>query len=139
MPHCLGCPPNTTLTYDHCKVYPDIVEVDKLVEYARTLAAAGKIDALEHLRDLRLYLYRGTNDATYFKGSVANVGAVFAPFMRNPMEQILLNNTVPSAHSWPTVHYGEIHRASSISPSQSSSSHPIPLYPPPPPPLPSKQ
>ena len=37
VPSCRGCPPNTTLPYDHCKSHADAVELDVLEARARGL------------------------------------------------------------------------------------------------------
>ena len=40
VPICDGCPPNTTLTYDHCKRHPDwTANVAPLVEYVSSWAS----------------------------------------------------------------------------------------------------
>jgi hypothetical protein len=58
----VGCPENVTLTYDHCKNYPELVtaSVQTLWDYTSQLANASRIDSLDNLRDARIYLYRGT-------------------------------------------------------------------------------
>jgi hypothetical protein len=45
-----------------------------LVADAQAAAAKGLIDDISHLQKARVYLYRGTKDACYHNGSVANVG-----------------------------------------------------------------
>lgn len=57
--------------YDHCKTTPDVVDVDALVRYAAARANASAIDALVHLRDARVWLYRGRNDATCVVGTAS--------------------------------------------------------------------
>lgn len=112
VPICEGCPENKTLGYDHCKNWAwtgrgeSFVEIDRLVSYAQNQSRAGTIDDVKHLRGARVYLYRGTKDVTYQRGSVDNNRLFFAQFAADPEGQILLMNTTPSAHCWPTVNYG---------------------------------
>ena len=111
VPICEGCPAGTTLGYDHCKNWAwtergeGFVDVDRLASYARNQSRAGAIDDVRHLRRARVYLYRGTKDATYQRGSVDNNRLFFKRFLAAD-EQILFQNTTPSAHSWPTLSYG---------------------------------
>ena len=49
VPICEGCPANATLVYDHCKVRPEVVDVDVLATAVKHLAAAGHIDDLQYL------------------------------------------------------------------------------------------
>ena len=44
VPYCMNCPKNSSglsLTYDHCKRFPELVDVELLLEYARNQSAAG--------------------------------------------------------------------------------------------------
>ena len=112
VPVCEGCPTGTTLGYDHCKNWAwtgrgeGFVEVDRLVSYAQNQSHEGTIDDVRHLRSARVYLYRGTKDVTYLRGSVDNVRLFFAKFLADSQRQIVFQNSTPSAHSWPTVSYG---------------------------------
>ncbi len=51
--------------YDHCKTHPERVVTQTLTEIARQAAARGDVDDLSHLAKARVYLYLGTQDATY--------------------------------------------------------------------------
>ena len=84
---CIGCPPNQTVTYDHCKVLPGDIEVPRLQAWASELETAGDIASLDALVDLRVYTYRGTGDSIYLPGSVNATGAFFAPFLNDPVTQ----------------------------------------------------
>ena len=35
VPYCMNCPKGLSLTYDHCKRRPELVDVGRLLEYAR--------------------------------------------------------------------------------------------------------
>lgn len=105
VPICDGCDPGRTLHYDHCKNHVGWVRPPQLAGLARDAASAGTIDDVSHLKKSRVYLYRGTKDATYDEGSVANVGEVLMA-LGTPASNILLQNTTPSAHSWPTDDWG---------------------------------
>lgn len=103
VPYCDNCPPGgRTLLYDHCKRYPKLVDVEQLLAYAREQARAGTIDPLGGLKGVPVYLYRGTKDACYLKGSVA----LSQTFFDKLGASVLFNRTTPSAHSWPTRGYG---------------------------------
>lgn len=82
-----------------------IVQVSRLADFIRASAASGEIDAVRNLARARIYLYRGTKDAIYGKGSVQNVADMYEA-VGVPKSQILFNNTTPSAHCWPTPSYG---------------------------------
>ena len=56
VPFCDGCPPNTTVGYDHCKQHPEIVELGPLLDYARAQSGV-TIDPLSHLTQRRVFLY----------------------------------------------------------------------------------
>ena len=63
--------------YDHCKRMPHLVNVSLLLEYARNQSAAGTIDGLGNLSGTNVYLYRGTKDTCYRKGSVQHSQTFF--------------------------------------------------------------
>ena len=103
VPYCYNCPPGgLTLLYDHCKRYPELVDVDLLLGYARAQSKAGTIDALGNLSGTRVWLYRGTKDKCYLKGSVE----ASEPFFTKLGAHVAVNLTTPSAHSWPTKSFG---------------------------------
>lgn len=102
VPYCENCPPHTTVLYDHCKRHPEVVNVTALVEYATEQATAGTIDSVAHLDRTPVYLYRGTKDACYLRGSLQNVQTFFETVGSN----VQFNKTTPSAHSWPTADWG---------------------------------
>jgi len=96
-------PPN--IPYDHCKTYPNWVDVKLLGEYAKEEENQGNISPLVYLYDDYIYLYRGSKDPIYYPGSVENTGDFYKLFV-NSESQILLENTIPSLHCMPTVNYG---------------------------------
>ena len=63
VPYCIGCPQGKTLLYDHCKRTPGIVDIDKLLEYAKQQEKLQTIDPLSNFKGKPVYLYRGTKDA----------------------------------------------------------------------------
>ena len=104
VPYCMNCPKNSSglsLTYDHCKRFPELVDVELLLEYARNQSAAGTIDALSNLRGTNVYLYRGTKDTCYHEGSVQHSQTFFEALGA----KVLFNRTTPSAHAWPTINW----------------------------------
>jgi hypothetical protein len=106
VPICEGCPEGQTLIYDHCKNHPEVVEPMLLVNRTLVMAEKGYIDDVLELAVDQIYLYRGTKDDTYHKGSVENVAKYYSYFVRNSEAQILFNDTTPSAHCWPLEDYG---------------------------------
>jgi len=58
------------------------------------------------MRDSRVYLYKGTLDATYLNNSVEIIGDLLAPFMVNPGNQVKYEGTIQSSHAWPTLNFG---------------------------------
>eukprot|EP00756_Hemistasia_phaeocysticola_P000166 Hpha_TRINITY_DN10115_c0_g1::TRINITY_DN10115_c0_g1_i1::g.131432::m.131432 len=102
VPFCENCPAGLTLTYDHCKRHPDVVNVSALLSYAREQATLGTIDPLESLAGTPVYLYRGTKDPTYKHGSVQ----LSQRFFEALGSRVLFNSTTPSAHAWPTDDWG---------------------------------
>jgi hypothetical protein len=102
VPFCDGCPPGTTLGYDHCKRHPEVAQnISLLVEYARRQAAEGTIAPLTTLAERRVFLYRGTQDHTYNRGAVNATANFFRTFL--PNESVYFEHTVQSAHLVPTI------------------------------------
>ena len=100
----MNCPvdkPGLSLTYDHCKRMPHLVNVSLLLEYARNQSAAGTIDGLGNLSGTNVYLYRGTKDTCYRKGSVQHSQTFFESLGAN----VQFNSTTGSAHAWPTLNW----------------------------------
>ena len=66
VPLCNGCPTNTTLPFDHCKLSPDVVDVGSLVDYPRRHCGQNPIfirqcfDDVDFIKRSRAYLFRGT-------------------------------------------------------------------------------
>jgi poly(3-hydroxybutyrate) depolymerase len=102
VPVCEGCPVGRTLTYDHCKRHPEVVQVPTLVARARAHAAAGRIDALASLAGRRVLLYRGTNDTCYNTGAV-NATAQFLLGAGVAARDLVFVRNVSSPHLLPTT------------------------------------
>jgi len=103
VPWCENCPSGgLVVTYDHCKRHPERVNVSSLLEYARVQAGKGSIDPLSNLAGTKVYLYRGTKDSFYAKGTVQHSQTFFEALGA----RVLFNSTTPSEHSWPTIDYG---------------------------------
>eukprot|EP00040_Diaphanoeca_grandis_P012459 m.63123 g.63123 ORF g.63123 m.63123 type:complete len:378 (+) comp23243_c0_seq1:36-1169(+) len=103
VPYCDGCPPNTTLTYDHCKKHPEwTTNVSGLVDYARSAANAGKIDSLETLKQRRVFLYRGKSDQVYLKGSVQSTTNFFLE-VGVPKNSVFFETHIDSPHLVPGI------------------------------------
>lgn len=102
---CDGCPPNTTLQYDHCKNFPERTKPAMLAAYAQQQSQLQHIDDVSNVARARVYLYRGTNDTVYLPGSVQAVGDVYEE-LGVPASRILFEKSVPSLHAMPTLDYG---------------------------------
>lgn len=98
---CIGCDPNMTITYDHCKKPPNIalVEIDKLVAVSAAAAAAGQIPPLSNLKGQRAYMYRGTRDSVYQEGSVNKT----QDFFNALGVETFFEASIPSGHSQPSI------------------------------------
>jgi len=58
------------------------------------------------MRESKVYLYKGTLDATYLNNSVEIIGDLVAPFLADPGTQIKYEGTIKSSHAWPTLNFG---------------------------------
>ena len=59
----MNCPRGLSLTYDHCKRKPELVDVGLLLEYARKQSAAGTIDGLGNLSGANSHGWWSHSDA----------------------------------------------------------------------------
>lgn len=102
---CVGCAPGKTVGYDHCKKESAaaMVQLPRLRAWAEASAAAGGIAPLSHLRDARVYTYRGTKDTVYLPGSVNFTGEFFWPYLADARRQAFFEASVPSTHCQPSV------------------------------------
>lgn len=103
VPYCDGCPPNKTVTYDHCKNNPSIVDVSVLKSKYEQLAAGGGVGDVNAISKLRVYMYRGTKDRTYKSGVVEKTRDFFAQLI--PVTQLELKNDVAGGHAYPVEDY----------------------------------
>lgn len=101
--HCKGCTPQSEL---QLQLHPDLVNVSTLVEYARSTASAGLIDAVAHLAATRSFVYRGTKDSCYNQAVMEQTRDFFARFAADPSVQVRFVDNVPSLHCIPTVGTG---------------------------------
>jgi len=82
VPHCIGCPTNTTIMYDHCKSHAHWVNTTQLVENALALPTCSKdtewdcVDDFDGLKDAKIYLAR-TECRTYTGNAVENTRDVY--------------------------------------------------------------
>ena len=65
------------------------------------MQAAGTIDGLGNLSGTNVYLYRGTKDTCYHKGSVQHSQTFFEALGCS----VQFNKTTGSAHAWPTLNW----------------------------------
>lgn len=100
VPICVGCPPDKTLMYDHCKHEPSWVDVSELKAVVDQDFRAGVIDDPANLKRSGVYCYRGTVDSHYAKGSVAKTAEFFEQFASSP-DNVKLVDDVPSGHAYP--------------------------------------
>eukprot|EP00040_Diaphanoeca_grandis_P026118 m.145788 g.145788 ORF g.145788 m.145788 type:complete len:407 (+) comp30454_c0_seq1:125-1345(+) len=102
VPLCENCPHGKVTLYDHCKRHSSWVNVSTLLDYVKQQSDQHNIDDMTHLKDTPVYLYRGTKDACYLKGSLVNVQTMFEALGAH----VQFNSTTPSAHAWPTADWG---------------------------------
>lgn len=102
---CIGCDPNTTITYDHCKKVnmTQLVNVTTLVQLAQAAAEQGRIPPLSNIQDARVFLYRGTLDTVYNNGAVNKTMDFFAQLVSDPASQLYFEAGIPSDHCMPTI------------------------------------
>ena len=108
VPVCEGCPAGDTLEYDHCKNNPEYVDVDLLVEYARTQSALGNIDNTSNIAGHQLYFYRGTHDTCYKTGAEEATLSFYSRLTldRGDDNHVSYEGSVGSNHAQPTLEYG---------------------------------
>ena len=108
VPVCDGCPAGDTLEYDHCKNNPEYVDVDLLVEYARTHSALGNIDNVSNIAGHQLYFYRGTHDTCYKTGAEEATLSFYSRLTldRGDDNHVAYEGSVGSNHAQPTLEYG---------------------------------
>lgn len=102
---CYGCDGGSnseTVTYDHCKIpnFPNLTQINVLVDYAKDLERNGDIPPLSNLIDDSVYLYRGTKDTVYVDGSVNKTLAFFQALN---ISSYYFEASIPSAHCWPST------------------------------------
>ena len=100
VPHCYDCPNSDwyTLVYDHCKLFPDTIDISKLADYVRRDCYCS--DNMLNPKH-RVYLYNAKNDKSYKPGVVESVQGLYAQLLPHPSMQIRMNNTVLLKHTWP--------------------------------------
>ena len=109
VPNCDGCPPLTTLPFDHCRLTPDVVDVGSLVDYPRRHCGQNPIskqecfDDVDYLKRSRTFLFRGTSDATAVAGAVENVVGLLAQLVDEPSWSLKLVADQPFGHVLPLV------------------------------------
>jgi poly(3-hydroxybutyrate) depolymerase len=94
---------SSTLATTACMSTPAI-NVDNLATYAAGKAAQGKIDALENLKEDKVFLYSGTLDTVVLQPVVRQTKAFYERFI--PSSQIKSVFTKPSEHTFPTEAWG---------------------------------
>eukprot|EP01084_Bolivina_argentea_P019163 35639_1 len=92
VPYCDGCPPFTTLEFNHCKVSPNVVDVGSLVDYPRRHCGQNPIrihecfDDVYYLQNSRVFISRNSKNDTF--GAVENTVALLAQMISNPQNSI---------------------------------------------------
>jgi len=105
VPFCHNCDYDSTtyslytLSEDHCKRWPDIVDISRLIDYVKR---DPDLDDTSNLRDprQRVFLFRATKDETYLPGSVAGVQGLYAQLMQDSNEQVLFEHSVEGGHGF---------------------------------------
>jgi poly(3-hydroxybutyrate) depolymerase len=82
-----------------------VPNVDELVQKTTKLAAAGRIDPLESLRDDRVYLFSGSNDRTVVP-SIVKAAYEFYERIGVPKSQLTYVSNLPAGHAFVTADQG---------------------------------
>lgn len=84
----------------------DGIDNDALHERAEALATSDRIDALSHLGDARLMLFRGSRDAVIGAAAMQRARSWFGRYV--DAAGIVEVDDVPAAHGWPTKEFGAV-------------------------------
>ena len=107
VPNCNGCPPLTTLPFDHCKKTPEVVDIGSLVDYPRRHCGQNPIsiyecfDDVNYVKPSRAFLFRGLNDTECAAGSIENTVGLLAQMISDPQASIKYVNDKPYGHILP--------------------------------------
>ena len=101
--HCKGCTPQSLAQLIE---HPKLVNITVLEQYAHASADSGLIDGVGNLSSMRAFIYRGTKDACYTHGVMAQTSGWFAHFAHNATAQVRFVDDVPSLHAIPTLRTG---------------------------------
>ena len=92
VPYCDGCPQNTTLEFNHCKISPNVVDVGSLVDYPRRHCGQNPItihqcfDDVYYMKNSKVFISRNTINDTF--GAVENTVALLSQMIDNPQSSI---------------------------------------------------
>lgn len=95
VPHCDGCPPLTTLPFNHCKLTPNVVDVGSLVDYPRRHCGQNPIsihqciDDVYYLQHSKVFISRHSDD---IEGAVENTVGLMAQMMADPQRDLKYMN-----------------------------------------------
>jgi len=108
--HCMGCDANGTLTYDHAKNHPQLVDLEMLHAYAEHPPAGHVIDDPRvHLANARTFSFGPTHDRCYQPPAMENIANFKLRYAKDP-EQVKLVEDQPFPHTLPgngTAYYND--------------------------------
>jgi poly(3-hydroxybutyrate) depolymerase len=102
--HCAEGQPELALK--RCMATSDgVPDAKALIEYARTQAAAGRIDPLEHLARSRVYLFGGSIDPVVTPPVIGALREFYRLAGIKP-ENLLVKTDIPAGHAFVTADFG---------------------------------
>lgn len=93
-----GCMLNTLAAWG-------VPDVERLAEKTRNLAKAGRIDAVEHLLNDRVYLFSGSNDRTVVPAIVTSAFQYYK-LLGLPDDHLAFVSDIPAGHAFVTASEG---------------------------------
>ncbi len=87
-----------------CMGRPQDIKTSAHIERAKELARLGSIDPLDNLKSHRVYIYTSPKDSIVLPGNSEKLLEFYQAFMSS--SQITVENSVQSAHGFPTVANG---------------------------------
>ena len=95
---------DSAVAQDACMANTTKIDVQNLINETKAAAAAGHLEDLSNLGRSRVYLYNSDADNVVKKPMLERVTQYVEAFV--PATQVLTQHSIPSAHGWPTLDYG---------------------------------
>ncbi len=89
---------------DECTDHPDNLVAEPLIAAAKLAATNGEIDPLEHLRNIKVYLFNSPQDSVVKAPMLSKTLDFYSAFV--PAGSIKAEDTIVTEHTFPTIDYG---------------------------------